>query len=50
MKPKSGRSAILYPHGILFRDQEKDMREKIVSADIVSVSLALDQTCSITLR
>jgi type I restriction enzyme M protein len=40
-KPNSGRSAILYPHGILFRDQEKEMREKIVAADLVECVIGL---------
>ena len=37
---KTRRSAILYPHGILFRDQEKNMREKI-SADLVECVIGL---------
>lgn len=41
MKPNNGRSAILYPHGVLFRDQEADMREKIVSADLVECVIGL---------
>ena len=34
MKPKTGRCAILFPHGILFRNEEKDMREKLVKMDM----------------
>lgn len=41
MKPKTGRCAILFPHGILFRDAEKEMREKLVEHDIVECVLGL---------
>ena len=32
---KTGRCAILFPHGVLFRDEEKEMREKLVENDLV---------------
>lgn len=41
MNPKTGRCAILFPHGVLFREDEQMMREKIVSADIIECILGL---------
>ena len=41
MKRNSGRSAILYPHGILFRDQESEMREKIIKKDLIECVIGL---------
>ena len=41
MKPGSGRCAVLFPHGVLFRDEEQSMREKLVEADIVDCVLGL---------
>ena len=41
MKPKSGRSAILYPHGILFRQQEKSIRKQILSSDLIECIIGL---------
>lgn len=41
MKPKTGRCAILFPHGVLFRDAEKEMRAKIVAADLIECVLGL---------
>jgi type I restriction enzyme M protein len=35
MDSKSGRCAILFPHGVLFRDTEADMRRKLVENDLV---------------
>lgn len=32
---KTGRAAILFPHGVLFRDDEKNMRERILKADLI---------------
>lgn len=32
---KTGRCAILFPHGVLFRDEEEDMRIKLVEKDFV---------------
>ncbi len=39
--PRRGRCAILFPHGVLFRDEEADMREKLVKADIIEGVLGL---------
>lgn len=41
MKSKTGRCAILFPHGVLFRDEEATMREKLVQHDIVECVLGL---------
>ena len=38
---KSGRCAILFPHGVLFRKEEADMRQKLVDADLVDCVLGL---------
>jgi type I restriction enzyme M protein len=37
----SGRSAILFPHGVLFRKEEAEMRQKLVEADLVECVLGL---------
>ena len=31
----TGRCAILFPHGVLFRNEEKDMRTKLIERDYV---------------
>jgi len=36
-----GRCAILFPHGVLFRKEEADMRQKLVDADLVDCVLGL---------
>lgn len=41
MNPKTGRCAILFPHGVLFRDVETEMRKKLVAADLVECVLGL---------
>jgi type I restriction enzyme M protein len=41
LKPKTGRCAILFPHGVLFRDEEADMRERLIQADVVDAVLGL---------
>jgi type I restriction enzyme M protein len=41
MKARSGRCAILFPHGVLFRNEESAMREKLVAHDIVECVLGL---------
>ncbi len=41
MNPKTGRCAILFPHGVLFRDAEKEMRKKMIEADIIECVLGL---------
>jgi type I restriction enzyme M protein len=41
LKSKTGRCAILFPHGVLFRQEEKDMRRKLVEADLIECVLGL---------
>ena len=41
LKPGSGRCAILFPHGILFRNEEKEMRKKLVQSDMVECVIGL---------
>ena len=41
MKPETGRCAILFPHGVLFRDEEADMRTTMVQADVIESVLGL---------
>ena len=41
MDPETGRCAILFPHGVLFRKEEAEMRRKLVEADLVECVLGL---------
>ena len=41
LKPKTGRCAILFPHGVLFRQEEADMRRKLIEADAIECVLGL---------
>lgn len=41
LKPGSGRCAILFPHGILFRNEEKEMRKKLVQSDLIECVIGL---------
>jgi type I restriction enzyme M protein len=41
LDPKTGRCAILFPHGILFRNEEADMRRKLVEMDLLECVLGL---------
>ena len=41
MNRKTGRCAILFPHGVLFRDEEQKMRAKLVDHDIIDCILGL---------
>jgi type I restriction enzyme M protein len=38
---KTGRCAILFPHGVLFRNEEADMRRKLVGQDLLECVLGL---------
>lgn len=38
---KTGRCAILFPHGVLFRKEEAQMRKKLLEADLVECVLGL---------
>lgn len=41
MDNKSGRCAILFPHGVLFRDEEQTMREKLINLDYLDCVIGL---------
>lgn len=41
MDDKNGRSISLWPHGILFRDAEADMRRKMIEEDVVECVIGL---------
>jgi type I restriction enzyme M protein len=41
LKPGSGRCAVLWPHGVLFRQEEAEMRRKLVAADLIECVLGL---------
>lgn len=41
MKPGTGRCAILFPHGILFRGEEEEMRKKLVEYDLVECVIGI---------
>ena len=38
---KSGRCAILFPHGVLFRNEEAEMRKKLIEHDVIDCVLGL---------
>lgn len=41
LDPKTGRAAILFPHGVLFRREEAVMREQLVKSDLVESVIGL---------
>jgi type I restriction enzyme M protein len=41
LNPQSGRCAILFPHGVLFRDEEQHMRARLVEDDKLECVLGL---------
>lgn len=41
MDRKTGRCAILFPHGVLFRREEAELRKKLVEADLIDCVLGL---------
>jgi type I restriction enzyme M protein len=41
MDPKTGRCAVLFPHGVLFRNEEAAMRRMLVESDLVECVLGL---------
>lgn len=41
MDPHTGRCAVLFPHGVLFRKQEAEMRRRLVETDLVDCVLGL---------
>jgi len=41
MNPVTGRCAILFPHGVLTRDEEDGMREKLVREDLIECIIGI---------
>ena len=41
MKPATGRCAILFPHGVLFRKEESALREKLIKSDLIECVIGL---------
>lgn len=41
LNPKTGRCAVLWPHGVLFRQEEAEMRRKLIEADLIECVLGL---------
>jgi len=41
LKSDTGRAAILFPHGVLFRQEESELREKLVKSDILEAVIGL---------
>ena len=41
LNPQTGRCAILFPHGVLFREEEADMRRRLIDCDLIECVLGL---------
>lgn len=41
LKPKTGRCAVLWPHGVLFRQEEEEIRSKLIEADLIECVIGL---------
>jgi type I restriction enzyme M protein len=41
LKPDTGRCVVLWPHGVLFRDAETDIRKKMIEEDYVDAVIGL---------
>jgi type I restriction enzyme M protein len=41
LKPRTGRCAVLWPHGVLFRQEESEIRAKLIAADLIECVLGL---------
>jgi type I restriction-modification system DNA methylase subunit len=41
LDPRTGRAAILFPHGVLFRQEEAALREALVKSDLIECVLGL---------
>ena len=41
LKPDTGRAAMLWPHGVLFRDSEQSMRKQVIESDIIEAVIGL---------
>jgi type I restriction enzyme M protein len=43
MDPSTGRAAILFPHGVLFRKEEESMRAKLVESDLLEAVIGIGE-------
>ena len=43
LDPKTGRAAILFPHGVLFRREEAAMRKALVESDLIECIIGLGE-------
>ena len=41
LKPVTGRAAMLWPHGVLFRDSEQTIRKQVIESDIIEAVIGL---------
>lgn len=41
LNPKTGRAAMLWPHGVLFRDSEQEIRRQVIEADLIEAVIGL---------
>jgi type I restriction enzyme M protein len=41
LKPDTGRSVVLWPHGVLFRDSEAEIRKRMIEEDYVDAVIGL---------
>lgn len=41
LNPKTGRAAMLWPHGVLFRDQEEAIRKGVIASDLIKAVIGL---------
>jgi type I restriction enzyme M protein len=41
LDPRTGRCAILFPHGVLFRKEEAEMRRRLLEADLIECVIGL---------
>jgi len=41
LNPQTGRAAMLWPHGVLFRDSEQEIRKKVIEADMIEAVIGL---------
>jgi type I restriction enzyme M protein len=41
LHPNTGRAAMLWPHGVLFRDSEQAIRKQVIEADLIEAVIGL---------
>lgn len=41
LNPRTGRAAMLWPHGVLFRDSEQEIRKGVIEADFIEAVVGL---------